>query len=88
MMRPSPDLCVDHSDKFQVLRPSYNNYGGTTSFYGQIATFYCPEDTTFVKKEVQKKGLGRVLIVDGGSSDKCAYVRDKIATIAYENGWS
>ena len=88
MMRPTPDLCDDHSDKIQVLRPSYNNYGGTTSFYGQIATVYCPEDNTFVKKEVQKKGLGRVLIVDGGSSDKCAYVGDKIASIAYENGWS
>ena len=57
MMRPTPDLCDDHSDKIQVLRPSYNNYGGTTSFYGQIATVYCPEDNTFVKKEVQKKRI-------------------------------
>lgn len=37
---------------------------------------------------MEEKGLGRVLVVDGGGSKRCALLGDNIAAMAVENGWS
>ena len=36
----------------------------------------------------EQPGNGRVLVVDGGSSRRCALLGDNIAEMAYKNGWS
>ena len=33
-------------------------------------------------------GKGRILIVDGGGSKRCALLGDNIAEMGYKNGWS
>lgn len=36
----------------------------------------------------EQPGNGRVLVVDGGGSKRCALLGDNIAEMAYKNGWS
>ena len=33
-------------------------------------------------------GKGRVLVVDGGASMRCALLGDNLAEMGYKNGWS
>ena len=37
---------------------------------------------------LEEDGKGRVLIVDGGGSLRCALLGDNIAEMAHKNGWS
>lgn len=46
---------------------------------------------THTRSELQafeQPGNGRVLVVDGGGSKRCALLGDNIAEMAYKNGWS
>ena len=36
---------------------------------------------------LEEQGRGRVLVVDGGASLRCALLGDNIAEMAYKNGW-
>jgi regulator of RNase E activity RraA len=36
----------------------------------------------------EQPGKGRVLVVDGGGSKRCALLGDNIAEMAHKNGWS
>lgn len=48
----------------------------------------CFENNPVVRASLEEKGLGRVLVVDGGGSKRCALLGDNIAAMAVENGWS
>jgi regulator of ribonuclease activity A len=48
----------------------------------------CFEDNVLVKQRVSEPGDGRVLVVDGGGSFRCALVGDNVAGLALENGWA
>jgi len=37
---------------------------------------------------LEDDGTGRVLVVDGGGSHRCALLGDNIAEMGYKNGWS
>lgn len=39
-------------------------------------------------QSLEEEGRGRVLVVDGGASMRCALLGDNIAEMAYKNGWS
>ena len=39
-------------------------------------------------QSLEEDGRGRVLVVDGGGSMRCALLGDNIAEMAYKNGWS
>ena len=41
-----------------------------------------------MRASLEEPGLGRVLVVDGGGSRRCALLGDNIAAMAVENGWS
>jgi regulator of RNase E activity RraA len=41
-----------------------------------------------VRKSVTSPGNGRVLVVDGGGSTRCALLGDMLAAAAVENGWA
>jgi len=55
---------------------------------GPIATLKLFEDNTLVRKALEQPGSGRVLVVDGGGSTRCALVGDRLATLAKDNGWA
>lgn len=87
-MKPTPDLCDQYPDKVDVMKPMLKNFGGREHFCGQIITVSCPEDNSKVRDLVSTCGEGRVLVVDGGASQRCAYLGDLLAVKACENGWS
>ncbi len=88
------DLLDDNSDKaIGVVSPyidgkSFKNYGGRTSFGGQAVTVKCFEDNSRVKELLATDRDGRVLVVDGGGSIRCALLGDMIAESAVKHGWA
>ena len=86
------DLCDDHradsSGAFRVLPPVFVDYGGTDSFAGPVSTVRCFEDNTLVRAALESPGQGRVLVVDGGGSRRCALVGGNLALLAVKNGWA
>lgn len=84
----TPDICDDFADQVTVLAPIYQNFGGKTSFYGEVETVKCFEDNSRVKELLATPGNGRVLVVDGGGSLRCALIGDLIAASAVDNAWS
>ena len=73
-MFKTADLCDDHSDKLTIAAPMFNDFGGEISFSGPISTVKCFEDNSFVRSQLEQPGKGRVLVVDGGGSLRCALV--------------
>ena len=83
----TPDLSDTYPDLVQVLEPMFSNFGGRDSFGGQIVTLKCFEDNSLVKEQVELDGKGKVLVVDGGGSLRCALLGDMLAEKAAKNGW-
>ena len=83
----TPDLCDENPELVKVVEPMFNNYGGKRAFGGEIVTVKCHEDNSVVKKQASEPGHGKVMIVDGGGSLRCALLGDLIAEKAVENGW-
>lgn len=88
------DLLDDHPDHdFQVVSPSidgkfFKSYGAVKSFGGQVVTVKCFEDNSRVKELLATDGQGKVLVVDGGASMRCALIGDMIAESAVKNHWN
>lgn len=82
------DLCDEFADKVRVLTPMFRNFGGHESFSGEIVTIKCHEDNSLVKEQVAQPGAGKVLLVDGGGSLRCALLGDMLAAKAAEQQWA
>lgn len=81
------DLSDDHPD-VQVADPQLRDFGGLPHFAGPIQTVHAPEDNSLVRQELEKDGKGRVLVVDGEGSMRCALLGDRLAALAIEHGWA
>ena len=82
-----PDICDDFLPEIQVLEPLFGSFGGQQKFYGEIVTIKCFEDNSLVKQTLGSAGHGKVLVVDGGGSLRCALLGDMLAAMAVDNGW-
>ena len=82
------DLCDAHGDHVQIAEPVFQDYGGVLAFHGPIETIRTFEDNSLVRDLAGQPGEGRVLVVDGGGSKRCALLGDNIAAMAAENGWA
>ena len=82
------DLCDEFEQSVGVAEPLLRDYGGNTSFCGSLATVKVFEDNVLVREALETDGQGRVLVVDGGGSTRCALVGHRLAQLAYENGWT
>ena len=82
----TPDLC-DAYPNVRVLTPMFKNFGGRLSFGGQVVTVKCFEDNSRVKELLATDGTGKVLVVDGGGSLRCALLGDLIGDSAVKCGW-
>lgn len=88
------DVLDDHPEKqLQVLIPSmdgkfFQSYGARKSFAGQVVTVKCFEDNSRVKELLATDGSGKVLVVDGGASMRCALMGDMIAESAVNQHWN
>lgn len=82
------DLCDANEDRVRALEPMLASYGGLHAFGGQISTLKVFEDNTLVRSTLESPGNGRVLVIDGGGSMRCALVGDQLAVLAVNNGWA
>ncbi len=82
------DLCDAHENTVQVADPVWHDYGGIIEFGGAARTLKVFEDNSLVRRELELPGSGRVLVVDGGGSLRCALLGGKLAELAQTNGWA
>ncbi len=77
----------DANPDAQVADPLLRSFGGASSFHGEIETLSVFEDNSVLRQTIETAGHGRVLVVDGGGSRRCALVGDLVAAEALANGW-
>ena len=83
------DLCDEFIDVLKVVQPiGLNDYGANKGFYGEIVTIKCFENNPLVRRTLSENGKGKVLVIDGGGSKKCALTGDNIAQLAFDNNWN
>ena len=88
------DLCDQfendiHAGLIHVLPPVFQSFGQAKAFHGQAVTFKVFEDNTLIKKALENdNGSGKVMVVDGGASVRCALVGGNIAKAGTQNGWA
>jgi len=82
------DLYDAHGEDLRVLAPIFRDFGGLRTFAGPVATLKVHEDNSLVRAALEEPGEGRVLVVDGGGSLRCALVGDNLAALGHKNGWA
>ena len=82
------DLCDAFAPGVHLVAPILRDYGGLNRFAGAIETVRVSEDNALVAQALERAGLGRVLVVDGGGSLRCALVGGRLAGLAHANGWA
>jgi regulator of ribonuclease activity A len=83
------DLCDANADKVSIAEPiGFKDFGGSKYFSGKIHTVKCFEDNPLVRKALETNGEGKVLVIDGGGSVRCALPGDMLADLAIKNKWN
>lgn len=82
------DLYDAHGEELQITGSLFTSFGGRAQFAGAIETVRCHEDNSRVKELLGTEGHGRVLVVDGSGSLRCALLGDLIAASAVKHGWA
>lgn len=85
--RATTDVSDEHPEA-RIPEPLFASFGGVEAFAGAAATVQCFEDNTQVRAKLGEAGAGRVLVVDGGGSLRCALLGDNVARLAADNGWA
>ena len=80
-------LCDTYIDMVDVVDPIFANYGGRSSYVGQISTVKCFEDNALIREMLEEDGSGRVLLIDGGGSLRRALIDAELAELAVANQW-
>ncbi|HLP21956.1 MAG TPA: ribonuclease E activity regulator RraA [Chitinophagales bacterium] len=89
MSLKTTDLCDNNADKVRVAEPlTFKDYGGAKMFHGAIETIKCFEDNSLVRKALEQNGEGKVLVVDGGGSMRCALLGDMLGELGVKNKWN
>ncbi|HSW15486.1 MAG TPA: ribonuclease E activity regulator RraA [Solimonas sp.] len=87
MSTATTDLSDAHPEA-QVVDPVFADFGGVLEFHGPIVTLKVFEDNALVRTALEEKGEGRVLVVDGGGSMRCALVGGNLGALGVKNGWA
>lgn len=87
-MTATADLYDEHGNDIRVLTPMFKDYGGKTVFSGPVTTLKVFEDNTLVRELLEQPGAGRVLVIDGGASMRCALVGGNLGQLGVDNGWA
>jgi regulator of ribonuclease activity A len=81
------DLSDTHPEA-QVAEPIFCDFGGRIAFHGPIRTIKVFEDNALVRSTLETAGEGRVLVVDGGGSPRCALVGGNLGRLGVKNNWA
>jgi regulator of ribonuclease activity A len=87
-MTPTAELCDQFGDRVAVAEPLFRDFGGKPAFAGTIETVRVFEDNALVRRILEGEGRGRVLVVDGGGSRRCALIGGRLAALAATNRWN
>lgn len=87
-MTATADLYDEHGERLRIMAPLFRDFGGRRVFSGPASTVKVFEDNSLVRSALEEPGEGRVLIVDGGASMRCALVGDNLALLGQKNGWA
>lgn len=87
------DICDANENKLAsgelaVLPPIFKSFGKLQKFSGPAATLKVFEDNVMVRTMLETPGNGRVLVIDGGGSLRCALVGGNLGVLAEKNGWA
>ena len=88
MSLATTDLSDAHPTAVQAADPIFRDYGGRRAFHGPITTLKLFEDNALVRSALETAGEGRVLVVDGGGSMRCALLGDQLAELAVRHAWA
>lgn len=86
-MPTTADL-IDLDETLPSCNVQFQTYGRKRDMSGAISTIACHEDNALIKRRLSEPGNGRVLVIDGGGSLRCALIGDVIAGLGAENGWA
>ena len=87
-MKPTADLCDEYGEAIKVITGPFISYGKTTACCGEVVTLDVEDDNSLVRTTLEEKGQGRVLVIAGKGSTRCALVGGKLGALASENGWA
>lgn len=87
MKYDTSQLCDIYQEEVNVVEPLLSNFGGRTSFSGQIVTVKCFEDNGIIYDLLEEQGEGRILLVDGGGSVRKVLIDAELAKFAMKNQW-
>ncbi len=87
-MFTTADLWDEHEELLSCVDPIFNHFGKKKAFSGKITTLKLFEDNSLVRKQLESNGKGKVLVVDGGGSLRCALIGDQLAALAIQNNWN
>ncbi|MDH4394455.1 MAG: ribonuclease E activity regulator RraA [Limnobacter sp.] len=90
---PTTDICDANEDKIasgalRVVEPIFQSWGKKSQFMGPAHTLKVFEDNSLVRSALEKDGQGKVLVVDGGGSLRCALVGGNLGMLAEKNNWA
>lgn len=88
MSLKTTDLSDLHPKKVQAAESLFRDFGGRKMFHGEIVTLKLFEDNSFVRKVLEQNGEGKVLVIDGGGSLRCALLGDQLGELAVKNKWN
>lgn len=87
-MFTTADLWDEHHLNLSCVDPIFRSFGNENTFSGKITTLKLFEDNSLVRKQLESDGRGKVLVIDGGASLRCALVGDQLAALAVQNNWN
>lgn len=82
------NLPLIESGDLRALQPIFQIYGRRHIFSGPVVTVKVFEDNSLIREFIETKGNGRVLVVDGGGSLRCAILGGNPVQQAQNNGWA
>ena len=91
-MKYTADICdsneklIDAGD-IRILSPVFRPFAKKQHMSGQILTVKAFEDNSLVRSSLEQQGEGRVLVVDGGASNRCALFGGALGKLAEKNDW-
>jgi len=86
-MKPTTADLSDAHPRAQIAEPLFRDFGGVAAFHGPVVTVKVFEDNALVRTLLEEPGAGRVLVVDGGGSMRCALVGGNLAQLGVDGGW-
>lgn len=88
MTHKTTDISDALGDAAEIVAPGFRHYGARVMFSGYISTIRCFNDNSMVRAALETPGEGRVLVVDGAASTRCALLGDQLAALGNSNGWA